>query len=168
MLFVLSPAVIADITRSLAAYAVLSADESAQPALRPILDPARRGLLVNMARQAFAETVLRLSPHVADCALDDEDSRSDPGHTSADTDPEDMMMKVELRLPSSLPESAGWSLRRAIEQAVAYTALSHLTEAADGGARLGERFAAIAASTLTTVTAALTRPAVHTCLRRPS
>ncbi len=166
MLFVLSPAVIADITRSLAAYAVLGAEESEHAALRPLLDPARRGLLVNMARQAFAETILRLSPYVDDCALDDEDCASDPGHTAPDTDPEDMMMKVELRLPATLPDSAGWSVRRSIEQAVAYTALSRLTATTDGGSRLAERCAAVAESTLAGVAATLAHPAVHAFIRR--
>ncbi|MCM1163110.1 MAG: hypothetical protein NC339_02505 [Muribaculaceae bacterium] len=159
MIFALSNTVITDTVRSLAAFHTLTCQPDERRALSPVLDSQRRGILVNMVRQAFAETVLKLLPYSTGFTLDNETPTSPgQGSTPASGPVADDIMKVELNLPSGLPPDGAWSVRRALEQTVAMTALSRLVTAIaeDAGLAMASRFEAQAKEALKAVTAALT------------
>ncbi|MCM1521427.1 MAG: hypothetical protein NC039_02100 [Muribaculaceae bacterium] len=159
MIFALSNTVICDTVRSLAAFRSLTSDRPEHDLLAPILDSSRRGILINIVRQSFSEIVLRLLPFTTDFTLGSENSSSSPPATPAEGPSESDIMKVELRLPAGLPAGAGWSLRRALEQAVAMTALSRLVAATDSetsaGWHLAENFSQQAETALKEVNRSL-------------
>lgn len=132
MLFVLSTSVIADTARSLAAMRSLTMPDSEHAILSPLLDPSRRALMVNLVRQAFADTALGLMPYVSDCTLGTEDATTDPGPTPPEGPDTPDLMSIAIDLPCRLPDSSLWTIRRGLEQSVAMTALSRLVTVAGG------------------------------------
>lgn len=163
MIFALSNTVITDTVRSLAAYHSLTSGPAERRALDPLLDGSHRALLVNMTRQAFAEIALRLLPFATDFTLCSETSTSDVASIPPRGPEDDDIMKIELTTPGGLTARAGSSLRRALEQAVAMTALARLAGAAGVDSPAVERmiggFNRQAADALSALTGALSAPA---------
>lgn len=132
MHFVLSSDRILDLVRALASFRALAGDEGAATArstvLDPLLDPERREIFDTAVRHAFARVVLRLIGDVRVGVLDAEDGSGPPkGIASLTYQPP--LMTLDLETPESLPETASWAIRRALEETVALMALASLVGA---------------------------------------
>lgn len=100
MLYSLSTQVIADTVHALVALELLSASADEKTSLSPLIDPARRGILTLMIKNAFAETVLVLLPYVDDAELDGERPDLSPAAHPAD-DSADHLMQITLKVPQA-------------------------------------------------------------------
>lgn len=140
MLYSLSTQVIADTVHALVALELLSAPPQTTVILSPLLDPAKRGLLTLMIKNAFAETVVGLLPYVDDAGLDDEKASSAPDPHQAD-DCQDHLLQVSLRVASP---SAGIHgiIRRHLEMAVVLRVI-HTALTAGGSSVVGNSVQAI-------------------------
>lgn len=154
MLFSLSTAVIADTVRATAACRILSAPDDEKTIFDPLMRSETRGRLGIMVKNAFAEIVLSLFPHVTDCDLDGETASAGPGGQDAADDP-DMLLSLELPAVSA----SGAVIRRHLEQAVAMRTLSSWCLAAEDTARAGA-YEALASASVSSVLSSLT-PAVR-------
>ncbi|MDE5726316.1 MAG: hypothetical protein K2L91_04310 [Duncaniella sp.] len=123
MTYSLSTSVIIDTIQATAAFRVLSAPEEIKSLFAPLLRPEVRGQLKIMVKNAFAETILLLLPHVSDCCLDDESAVTDPGPQDTG-DTTELLLKVTLGSGVNGRDYAGAAVRRHLEQAVAMRALA--------------------------------------------
>ena len=142
----LSPRVILTNMQALAAVQSLAGNEQERALLAPILCRERNPLIAVMIRNAFADMVMRLGPKVADVSLGDETA----GSPDEDTDLLDLDLHVELYTPRTFTSGHHATIRRSMEQGIAFNALSmwSLATAGTGSASAGEladRFAGVAA-----------------------
>lgn len=154
----LSPRIILTTMQALAAVQSMAGNDDERALLAPILCRERTPLLAVMIRNAFADIVMRLGPMVTDVSLGDESAAS-PG-TDEETDLLDIDLMVELLTPRTFTTGRHATIRRAIEQNVALSALSMWSVAASGadgsaGADLADRFASIASDWHRTLRTAL-------------
>ncbi|MDE5689157.1 MAG: hypothetical protein K2I38_00470 [Duncaniella sp.] len=164
MLYSLSTQVIADTVHALVALELLSASQPARSTLSPRLDPARRGVLTLMIKNAFAETVLDLLPYVDDADLDGEKPAASPGEHPAD-DSADHLMKIALRVPAApggeRPAGIHGLIRRQLEMTVVSRVIHTALLAAGGSLAcdIAGAYASKLATALDSLTALLRAPA---------
>ncbi len=152
--------------QALAAVQSLAAGDNGRAVLAPILSRERTPLLAVMIRNAFADIVMRLGPIVADVSLGDETAAS-PG-SDEETELLDIDLMVELHTPRTFTTGRHATIRRALEQNVALSALSMWSAAASGtadtsasaaqaaaGRDLADRFATVASGWHATLRSAL-------------
>lgn len=125
----LSPRIILTTMQALAAVQSLASDAD-RALLAPILCRERTPLLAVMIRNAFADIVMRLGPMVADVSLGDESAAS--SGEDEDTALLDLDLMVELHTPRTFTGGRHATIRRALEQNVALSALSMWSVAAVG------------------------------------
>lgn len=153
MTYSLSTSVIIDTIRSTAAFQIMSASDDRKPLFASLMRDEVRGQLKIMVKNAFAETVLRLLPHVSGCTLDGESANEDPG--SQDTlDTSDMILRVTLPPPAGGRDYAGAAVRRQLEQTVVLQAM-RLWALAGGDHVAAEAYSTLASSALDTLLCSL-------------
>lgn len=103
---------IARTIQALAAVRLLALPDEERPLLSPLLDKERQELLAMLVKNAFAEAAMGLGPLVTDVSFDDE------------TDGDDMF-SITLVVPVGFTATRHGVVRRALEQLIAFTALSH-------------------------------------------
>lgn len=144
--------------QALAAVQSLSANDDERALLAPILCRERTPLLTVMIRNAFADIVMRLGPLVTDVNLGDENALA---HDDMDEDSLlDMELHVALLTPRTFTAGRHATIRRALEQGVAFSALAMWSIAAagtsgDSGRSLADRFNVVAADWHRTLTSLL-------------
>lgn len=155
----LSSNVILSTIHALAAVQALTCDDDSKAVLAPVLCRERGGLLSVMVKNAFAEVVLRLGPLVADVSIEDN------GEADAES-----CLSVELVTPVGFSTTRHSMVRRAMEQAVALTAL-HMWclasehDGSEAAASLASGFATVAAEWYSALTASLA-PVVYPTIRK--
>lgn len=144
MQYFLSTDVIADTIHALAALQILSEPDDSDTPPSPLLDPERRGQLLLMIRNAFADLVLQLIPYVEDADLDAETPSAPPPHQEPQGDDDDPLMKIALRTPpqsvmSRYGDNFHGILRRRLETAVALRVLADASLSPERTAATEER-----------------------------
>lgn len=159
---------------ALAAVQALAGGEGERALLAPMLRRERTPLQALFVKNAFVEVVMRLSPLVTDTSLGDETATApDDGTTDPATESLDCLLTVELLTPVSFTTARHGIVRRALEQAVALTALSQWcrSERARSGSvtaasasSLADRFSAVASEWYDTLAATLATT-LRPCIR---
>ena len=165
MTYHLSSNAILSTVHALAALQALSCSDDERAVLAPVLCRQRSGVRALMIRNAFAEVMLKLGPLVRDTSLDGEAGDTAVGFTEADAAP-DADMWAELLTPESFTTTRHGIVRRAIEQCVAFTALSTwcAASASEGAVTVSENFASLASGWHRTVMSALS-PDIYPAIR---
>lgn len=154
---------------AMAALQAIAADDDGRAVLAPVLNRSCPDMLAVMIRNAFADIAMGLGPLVLDIQLDDE-TASGPGAEGDDagTATVDMMLSVELLTPRTFTTSRHGIVRRALEQAVALTALQMWCMASEHGegssAEMAGRFGSVADEWLATLRSAL-EPTIYPTVR---
>lgn len=154
MTFAISTNVIIDTVQALAAFESLTAGPDGAGSMDPLLAPVTRGALRLMVKNAFADTVMAIAPWVERCSLDGETPGEPPAHQEADDSRTDLLLTVDLRLPSTLAGTAT-ALRRSLEHTVAmHTMRLHALAASD--TLRAAAYEALASKALTTLLSTFT------------
>ncbi len=134
MLYSLSTDVIIDTIHALAAMQMLSSSVDERKILAPLLDNDRRGTLVLLVKNAFAETMLDILPYVENADLDGEIPSESPGHQPPD-DGADHLLQIELRVDKTgvvVRPSVHGLVRRGLESVIVMRVLESVALAASG------------------------------------